>query len=1276
MRFISGGPIIPDHLLSERDAGRVVFLCGAGVSIPSGLPSFEKLTGYVIDRLSPDKNSDIARMFAPWRDEKLRIPYFARTPLDQIFNILQQVYRRDHVGRLVAECLTITGKSDVDSHKHEIIGRLSTGQDGTPQIVTTNFDHLFERALSDRQQRIYTPPTFPDLRHGVSVSGITYLHGRLSEPEDMTHDYVLGSADFGRAYLSEGWATSFIRQLLRSYTVVLLGYQAEDPPVKYLLQGLNGSQERGRERLYAFDMGAPEEVGAKWLDRGVTSIAYPESQNHSSLWDTLDAWTIRADNPVAWSSSIIDLARHNPQDLSPHKRGMVAHQVQTALGAKQFADANPPLPIEWLFVFDKNRRLAEPSKSFGAFDKRAESFDPLNAFGLDDDPVREEVKAQFSEVRDLIIWKKGDESMDQFQRLAVGYSPKNSPLPSRLFHFCRWLSRHINHPALAWWVAHQPHLHPKLLEIFTRAVDDADDLPSNARKFWMILLENHETGRDPHQFEWYQVRERISKRGWSGDVIRALASATEPYLKVDVPYGLSKAQPPKNSWSDTTLRDIANIDVKFPRLNDRVSEVSDSALVSVFSVLQQNLVRAAHLLNETEQYIFEVATLYPEQETNDQQLDDQEYYLTWFLGLFNQMVDCEPQLLRAYVATWPNPERYIFDKLRLYAWNKEKLFSGSTVQENLSALSAEQFWNSGNVRELMFLLRSRWSDFSDEQRAAIAHRIMEGRPAYEGEEQDSHYLEHRNIRAVMYFGWLVREGCEMPLPLKQQWDDLKEGLNEWSDSWIDGLVSTNSSRAGWVKTEEDPSALEKVPVAEVITIAKENSGRIVGEFIDCKPFRGLVKSRPVKALAALCWEARKGQYPVGFWNELISNWPAFTSSVARLALVKRLCLLPTETVFEIRWTISQWLENQFPQAVQEAKTLSYHAFDCLVEKLLSSGPEATRSGIGESRTGEQVMDKSRRTKNHAINGPIGRAVQGLIKVLSKNELDKGCGLPEEFITRIEKLLMAQGEGQDHVVCILSLQAPWLNYIDPDWVTQTIIPWFNPENPHSEPAWNGLLTNHWVDTVAFFSQIKSHFLALPKVMNKWSWCIGRENPYSTWLVQAVVFPKKEEPRLTFSEARNSLRQMTQNGRLQAIWFLGRVGKKNTNGWEVMVVPFIQNAWPVEQQFQTEQTSKAWINILDDTGDKFPLVFKAVRNFLYPIQQEHINLYGLDQESETTDSLVVRFPHEILDLLDLIVLDNLKQMPYPLAQILNTLGKERGDIISDRRYQRLREIEAAV
>ncbi|MCT4556535.1 MAG: SIR2 family protein [Pelagimonas sp.] len=262
----------------------------------------------MIDFFDPPEDSEIMRAFQPWIDD----PTGTNMPLDQVFNLLHLEYGRDEVNALVTERLQASAGSGQVGHHHNLVKRISTSPNGVPQIVTTNFDLLFEL---DDHLPTFAPPAFPDLTFGNSVEGITYLHGRLVNQGADQHPYVLSSADFGRAYLSEAWATNFIRNLLEHYTVVLVGYQAEDPPIKYLLQGLNHDGQFDRTRIYAFDKGTPEDIEAKWRDRGVTAIAYPD---HPDLWETMVAWADRADDPRNWRKSVIATTEHDPKSLAPY----------------------------------------------------------------------------------------------------------------------------------------------------------------------------------------------------------------------------------------------------------------------------------------------------------------------------------------------------------------------------------------------------------------------------------------------------------------------------------------------------------------------------------------------------------------------------------------------------------------------------------------------------------------------------------------------------------------------------------------------------------------------------------------------------------------------------------------------------------------------------------------------------------------------------------------------------------------------------------------------
>ena len=245
MRFLPEGPNIPDELLEERDNGKVVFLCGAGVSYSAGMPDFEGLARFVVEELGTPRDAPWWDMLSGWQDES--VPASARPSVDQIFNLLQQEYAASDIDYLIAKKLKTPRGANLAAH--ERILRLSRSSDGKAQIVTTNFDLLFEKA-AQRKLNNHVAPALPDLARMQSFDGIAYLHGRIDhriKRGESRQNLVVSSSDFGRAYLAEGWATRFVRDLLDQYIVILLGYSANDPPVRYLLQGLY-ARRQGRRR--------------------------------------------------------------------------------------------------------------------------------------------------------------------------------------------------------------------------------------------------------------------------------------------------------------------------------------------------------------------------------------------------------------------------------------------------------------------------------------------------------------------------------------------------------------------------------------------------------------------------------------------------------------------------------------------------------------------------------------------------------------------------------------------------------------------------------------------------------------------------------------------------------------------------------------------------------------------------------------------------------------------------------------------------------------------
>lgn len=217
MRFTEFGPSIPNSLLDARDVGEVVFLCGAGISIPAGLPDFFHLTRDVASGLGCRPESDAGKLIAQeQRDRQADVADEMREPVafDRIFTLLVRDFGSRQIEAKVAEALRVPRRPNLAHHRALL--DLARGPDGRRRLITTNFDRLFQRA--DARLRSYAPPRFPDLSRPDGFDGVVHLHGllppRSPEPNDEPLGLLLSSGDFGRAYLAEAWATRFVCDLL------------------------------------------------------------------------------------------------------------------------------------------------------------------------------------------------------------------------------------------------------------------------------------------------------------------------------------------------------------------------------------------------------------------------------------------------------------------------------------------------------------------------------------------------------------------------------------------------------------------------------------------------------------------------------------------------------------------------------------------------------------------------------------------------------------------------------------------------------------------------------------------------------------------------------------------------------------------------------------------------------------------------------------------------------------------------------------------------------
>jgi len=248
----------PEQLILDQRAGKLVIFAGAGVSLdsPSSLPTFVDLAERIISRKLKKKEKD---------------------QLDRVLGAHHQAGVNVH--RITKEIIDREGSLPTQLHS-SLLGLFS--ELGMVRVVTTNFDRHFSTAAKKHFNNCPEEFFAPALPLGHDFRGIVYLHGSLDRDESR---FVLTDSDFGRAYLTEGWATRFLWALFRQYTVLFVGYSHNDPVMHYLSKGLP-SETNGKR--YAL---TPEGDTERWKSLQILPISYSVvRRRHKAMATAVAAW--------------------------------------------------------------------------------------------------------------------------------------------------------------------------------------------------------------------------------------------------------------------------------------------------------------------------------------------------------------------------------------------------------------------------------------------------------------------------------------------------------------------------------------------------------------------------------------------------------------------------------------------------------------------------------------------------------------------------------------------------------------------------------------------------------------------------------------------------------------------------------------------------------------------------------------------------------------------------------------------------------------------------
>lgn len=1263
MRFIKDGPQIPNELLLARDQGRVVFFCGAGVSrAKADLPDFFGLTEQVIKNLGVLDDDPVRRLLDEAYSIGERTDIDGLISADRMFGLIEKDFLSSEIINEVAS--TLRPKESTDLSSHEILLDLATTPDGRVQLVTTNFDRLFDDCGRDLPS--WQPPRLPNPERVSDMHGTVYLHGKVNDDYSGSEGdgLVLSSSDFGKAYLAEGWATQFFKDVIENYEVIFVGYSADDPPVQYLLEALNSNGSL--KGVYAFQSTDNPQSVAKWGHKGVTALPYSPNNGHSALWETLEAWSSRAKDIDAWYSKVIATSQKLPQDLEPHERGQVAHVVSTTEGAKRFSCFDTPPKAEWLAVFDANRRYAPKVFNWGS-----EQVDDTNAFDLfqldsDNPPIEERNPRQPNtpenawDAFQLNDQDRREVSIANISHLRGYYSEKPAELSERLKYLSEWVAKVAEQPSTIWWAVKQNGLHPELKrQIRFRIKKCSND---NIRKCWHHLTE-HSLLKSNDQFhpEVFSVEHDL-EQAWNNHTIKRYMTLFKPYLKVSEGYKIS-ATPPSN-LEVTETSDLVRVDVEYPYNNHNILNPPDEWLPLVIQQARKNLIEAIELESEAGRITFcLLESIEPTKNLNS--FGESSHGITrqvrLFSRWFSKLIELDITAARNELFDWPQQESEIFPMLTIWAMKFKPIATSEELEKYFVGLNDEVFWNTKFKADLLKTLATRWNCLSAPIRQKLEERFLNGAPHYNDDESENNKrAKARHVLTNLH--WLVENGCELNLDINQLTIELKKDDPDWKIAYTSTAIEP-SIRSITHVPNQSCEELVNISAKSILSTAEElNNEREFGK--SKAPFRGLVKERPVKSFLALRLAMKDNCYPEWAWNDFLyseirkNDKPRFSFVIAQ-----RLLSLSNEDFALLISKITFW----FSSASDSLAEYSPDTFHKLLLKCLDSLTEYPYSEKNSASNSTKELDLI----TQAINSPVGNLAELIfeykaIKDKTSDEVrNEYGGFPSDWLSVADKLLDLPAKLREYSLATLfSRNLTWLNAVDPVWTQNTLLRVLSSSKENEKNAvYKGFFSKYQMPNYDLYKILKIHSFDI--ALRSYDSVHGK---VLTAFILAGWFNEESDTTwVSSNELRGLIVKSDESFRSDLLFQLKHWIDEGDAKCIDKLPLFLKDVWPRHLSVRTPAISIRLFGLICSNKENFLNSFKRITPMLTKIDQSP----WFSTKDQASKEIMNSYPDKFLTLLTAILpKDNLSVWPYETSNIIELLIEADSSLSVDHRLVELK------
>ena len=1217
MQFLPNGPDIPTELVSAQERGQTIFVCGAGVSLTVGLPSFRGLVECVYKELGEDWKLHVAEREGMEEGGELYGQY------DRVLRCLERRLvasngprnrgMRDRIRTAVRNALV--PPDNVSLANHLSLLELSRDDEGNTRLLTTNFDTLFERAwFEDRGNVVpsHVGMAIPQPKTARCV-GVLHLHGRLADVRTELKmsdesDLVLTSAEFGDAYLRSGWASRYVYDLVRAYTVVLVGYQADDPPMRYLLEVLEADRERypDLQKVYAFAPSKPgeeERNHALWKAKGVDPILYTvNGGDHANLYSNLREWRQYAQDPTAW------------------RRGQL----------RQILNENSGVPVAI------------------SVQKCADLLVHGDAFQI------------LGELSPMAAWLPA--------LLEKRISEWKDSLPGE------WIAKRINDADMIRACAGLAFFDDRARWHINQALEHEKTNLSPVRlKAWKLILlaKLRRSDVDPED-SWYQVVKSVKNGSAGFEVRRLVCRIFQPRLEVKKAFQWGREIPTPDT--PEALHQFMQLDFVVGDHLPAEEILSAWPLeldheIALFRNVDRALVEA---LEAAEDVGFLSGYDRADSDVPSVGLHKQNHYRSGFYPIIRLLADLWSRIAarnvdyaRLLAMAWADSHFLLIKRLSIFAF-ANNAFTPHEATTAVLKLDDRTFWASGAQVEIMRVLAGRWMEFDLADRPAVESRLRGGIPrelfpnsAIENEEEwvsihdSSIYRRLKRIEAAG--GVLAAESHKRLAEISVRQPKWKPGTDDRDDfsSW------SESSSGPSAHPELLADVVDENLVKEALRLQRER------HFEEGDIWRVFCSVDPERALRGLQIEANSDRWEAIAWRDLL--WAASSKDDPnfQFELADSILKMPADALLEILGTATSWLQTR-RETLSQADRVGGSRFFLLWDRFADLAYR-----VGERSDTSSESDNDLLTQ--ALNRPGGVLAWALLDSLGALKPLPGSGLGSELKPRFDLIAIAAGQPGLLARVYLGRFLAYLDASDPAWVMEKLIPRFSWGDPEALAMW-GAYSQGGLGSARLFNALKSSMLQA-FARNDFS-DHEFEGLFSRLLSVALWHQRGQELEynLTTSEIKRALLVGPSVVRKNASWnFWRMMGEEQGDPadrairWRQIVGPLFRDIWPLDAGLRHEQTARNFVLMSLECEGAFPEAVDAIIDFVVPYQLYRLS-HSLRLETKH-DRLVSEHPVAFLRLANALIDPTAYPVPSDLAVLLQECVNANPSVRNEPAYVRL-------